>query len=90
MLLPQSPTSRGRHDQVPAFFHNPANQVAFQCYFDVNAPEGRHQLSPGVPGTGKQEGTEFPQSAPKFRELFRTQFPTLRRCGRCELAREAI
>jgi hypothetical protein len=57
-------------EQMHAFFHDPANHVAFQCYFDVNAPEGRHQLSPGVPGTGKQEGTEFPQSAAKFRELF--------------------
>jgi hypothetical protein len=53
-----------------AFFQNSANHVAFQCYFDINESDHRHQLSPGVPGTGKKEGTEFPLSAAKFRALF--------------------
>ncbi len=57
-------------EQMHAFITEPANAVAFHCYFDINEEDHRHQLSPGVPGTGKKEGTEFPRSAAKFRELF--------------------
>jgi len=35
------------------------------CYFDVQAPDGHHQLSPGASGT-----MEFPLAAAKFKELF--------------------
>ena len=55
--------------------HDSANHVAFQCYFDINESDHGHQLSPGVPGTGKKEGTEFPLSAAKFRELFGAAAP---------------
>ena len=57
-------------EQMHAFIQDPANRVAFHCYFDINESDHRHQLSPGVPGTGKKEGTEFPLSAAKFRQLF--------------------
>ena len=53
-----------------AFITDAANHVAFQCYFDINEGDHRHQLSPGVAGTGKKEGTEYPRSAARFRELF--------------------
>ena len=57
-------------EQMHAFISDPVNQVAFHCYFDVNETDLRHQLSPGVVGTGKKEGTEFPRSAAKFKALF--------------------
>lgn len=50
-----------------AFICDPANNVAFHCYFDVQAPDGRHQLSPGVDGN---EQTPFPRSATLFKQLF--------------------
>ena len=57
-------------ERMHAFVTDPANRVAFHCYFDINESDHRHQLSPGVPGTGKKEGTEFPVSSAKFRTLF--------------------
>ena len=56
--------------QMHAFLMDPANGVAFHCYFDINDTTLRHQLSPGVAGTGKKEGTEFPKSAARFKALF--------------------
>lgn len=53
--------------QMFDFIHNPANNVFFECYFDVEAGDGHHQLSPGV---GGQEETEFPKSSALFRKLF--------------------
>ncbi len=58
-------------EQMHAFITDPNNNVGFHCYFDINESDHRHQLSPGVTGTGKQEGTEFPKSAAKFRALFK-------------------
>ena len=66
-------------EQMHAFILEPANNVAFHCYFDVNGSiGGNHQLSPGpkqpdAAGAGKKEGTEFPRSAARFRELFRAK-----------------
>jgi hypothetical protein len=60
-------------EQMHAFIHDPANNVAFQCYFDVNAPDGSHQLSPGPRGSKQKEGTVFPRAAARFRELFGVQ-----------------
>ena len=54
-------------EQMHKFITDPANNVYFHCYFDVQAPDGGHQLSPGLSGT---EVTEFPKSAAKFKELF--------------------
>jgi len=52
-------------EQMYKFINDPANDVAFHCYFNVNAPDGAHQLTPknGVP-------TQFPNSAKRFKELF--------------------
>jgi hypothetical protein len=36
-------------------------------YFDVNAPDGHHQLSPGADG---KEISSFPNAAARFRALF--------------------
>ncbi len=57
-------------EQMHAFLNDPANRVAFHCYFDINEAGNRHQVSPGIPGTGNKEGTEFPKGAALFRELF--------------------
>ena len=46
------------------------NNVAWHCYFDVEAGGGHHQLSPGKDGNHQ---TIFPKSAEKFRELFGKQ-----------------
>ena len=53
-------------EQMHAFITDPANNVLFHCYFDVNAGDGHHQLSPGV---GNKE-TQFPKAAARFKELF--------------------
>ncbi|WP_335979479.1 glycosyl hydrolase [Streptomyces sp. CA2R106] len=44
--------------------------VPYASYFDVNASDGAHQLSPGVDGSGTPITTGFPQSAAKFLALF--------------------
>ena len=46
------------------FIVNPANSVAFQAYFDVNASDGAHELSPA------DGQTAFPNAAALFRKLF--------------------
>ena len=54
-------------EQMHRFIVAPTNHVAFHCYFDVQAPDGHHQLSPSASGTEK---TEFPLAAAKFKQLF--------------------
>ena len=54
-------------EQMYQFIMDPKNNVMFHCYFDVQAGDGHHQLSPGAKGN---EVTEFPRSAAKFQELF--------------------
>lgn len=54
-------------EQMHAFITDSANNVAFHCYFDVQAPDGHHQLSPGKDGNEK---LEFPQASARFKELF--------------------
>ena len=54
-------------EQMSKFILDPANHVAFHCYFDVWAGDGNHQLSPGIKGT---EVTKFPQSLEMFRKYF--------------------
>lgn len=54
-------------EQMNRFISDPANHVYFHCYFDVDAPDGGHQLSNGRSGT---ETTRFPKAAVKFKELF--------------------
>jgi len=52
--------------QMYNFIQDPANNVAFHVYFDVQAGDGHHQLT-NVPGSTT---TEFPNSAALFRQLF--------------------
>lgn len=47
-----------------------AANVPYASYFDVNASDGAHQLSPGAGGNGSPVTTEFPQSAARFLSLF--------------------
>ncbi len=54
-------------ENMHAFITDPANHVAWHCYFDVQAPDGKHQLSPGKKG---DEKIEFPEAAGRFKELF--------------------
>jgi hypothetical protein len=54
-------------EQMHQFINDPANRVYFHCYFDVEAPDGGHQLSPGIHGDQK---TTFPNAAAKFKTLF--------------------
>lgn len=54
-------------EQMHKFITDPANNVYFDVYFDVQAGDGHHQLSPGVK---ENEVTEFPLSAARFRTLF--------------------
>ena len=57
-------------ERMKAFITDPANNVAWHCYFDVNAPDHHHQVSPGVGEHGQPEKTEFPRAAARFVELF--------------------
>ena len=54
-------------EEMHAFIHTPANNVLFECYFDVTAGDGDHQLVPDPKG---QRETKFPKSAAKYLELF--------------------
>jgi hypothetical protein len=54
-------------EQMYKFITDPKNNVILHCYFDVEASDGKHQLSTGEKGTHK---TIFPKSAAKFVELF--------------------
>ncbi len=62
--------------QMYKFMANPANHVAWDSYFEFRAPDGDHQISPGL-GHYK---TEFPKSAAEFQKLFGGRRP--RRAGR--------
>lgn len=55
-------------EQMHAFVNDPANRVAFHCYFDVDCPPpvGMHRLTPGPKG----EPSRFPAASAKFRTLF--------------------
>ncbi len=57
-------------EQMHQFINDPANNVAWHCYFDVQAPDVAHQVSPGLKGNEK---TEFPKASARFRELFGKQ-----------------
>ncbi len=54
-------------ERMHQFIADPSNNVYFHCYFDVQAPDGAHQLSSGI---GEDEGIEFPKASARFRELF--------------------
>lgn len=55
-------------EQMHKFIMDPANRVAWHCYFDITTKgEAHHQLSPGPDG---KFATDFPQSAARFKDLF--------------------
>lgn len=54
-------------ERMHAFICDPANKVYFHCYFDVQAGDGHHHLSPGLKNN---EVTDFPKSAARFTALF--------------------
>jgi hypothetical protein len=54
-------------EKMHEFITNPANNVAFHCYFDVDAHDGGHQL---CPNPGGKIVTKFPRSSARFLELF--------------------
>lgn len=54
-------------ERIHEFINDPANNVYFHCYFDVQAGDGHHQLSPGL---AEDETNEFPQAAARFRTFF--------------------
>ena len=59
--------------QMHDFIMNRSNRVMWHCYFDVEAGDGKHQLSPGKDGKFQ---SLFPKSAAKFKELFGGATPT--------------
>lgn len=52
-------------EKMYEFIQDPANNVYFHCYFDVNAGDGHHQLT-----SDGNTPTEFPQSAARFKDFF--------------------
>ncbi|MDA3797734.1 MAG: glycosyl hydrolase [Kiritimatiellae bacterium] len=54
-------------EQMYKFMTDPTNNVIIQCYFDVEAGDGKHQLSKGA---NENHQTLFPKSAKKYLELF--------------------
>lgn len=67
-----SPNTYGGRDnpvfiqKMYEFIHEPANNVHYHSYFDIQAPDGHHQLTQLPNGAP----SEFPQGAALFRQLF--------------------
>ena len=53
-------------EQMHKLICDPANNVEWHCYFDVEAGDGGHQLSPGL----NNRPSQFPKSAELFHKLF--------------------
>lgn len=53
-------------ERMHAFITDPRNNLLYHSYFDYQAGDGHHQLSPGDKGFQ----TEFPLAAARFRQLF--------------------
>lgn len=58
----------GYIEKMVQFINDPENNVYFECYFDVAAPDGDHQL---CPDPNKDRPTKFPKASAKFLELYR-------------------
>lgn len=54
-------------ERMHGFINDPANNIYFHSYFDVQAGDGHHQLSPGLSGEDK---VDFPLASARFRGLF--------------------
>jgi hypothetical protein len=64
------------------FIQDPANNVAFHVYFDVNASDGGHQVT-SLPG---RTATSYPNAAALYRKLFGLPFPQNNDIGTVGLA----
>ncbi|WP_375754264.1 glycoside hydrolase family 26 protein [Corallococcus exercitus] len=56
--------------QMLAFIFNPANNVGYHSYFDIQAPDGHHQLSSADANGGNTFVTEFPNAAAAFKNFY--------------------
>ncbi|EAU62480.1 putative secreted protein [Stigmatella aurantiaca DW4/3-1] len=56
--------------QMLAFIFDPANNVAYHSYFDVQAGDGHHQLSHVDNAGGNTFQTEFPNAAAAFKSHY--------------------
>ncbi|RYZ42291.1 MAG: beta-mannanase, partial [Myxococcaceae bacterium] len=58
-----------------AFIFDPANNVGYHSYFDIQAPDGHHQLSSADNNGGNTFVTEFPNAAAAFKAFYANQGP---------------
>ncbi|RYZ36776.1 MAG: beta-mannanase, partial [Myxococcaceae bacterium] len=56
--------------QMLAFIFNPANNVGYHSYFDIQAGDGHHQLSSADNSGGNTFITEFPNAATVFKNYY--------------------
>ncbi|RKH83668.1 beta-mannanase [Corallococcus sp. AB045] len=61
--------------QMLAFIFNPANNVGYHSYFDIQAPDGHHQLSSADNNGGNTFVTGFPNAAAAFKGFYANQNP---------------
>jgi hypothetical protein len=57
-------------EQMLAFIFDPANNVGYHSYFDVQAADGHHQLSSADSAGGNTFKTEFPNAAALFKSYY--------------------
>jgi len=57
-------------EQMYKFIYKPANNVYFECYFDVSAGDGDHRLVPETDKNKPPQETKLPEAAAKYKELF--------------------
>ncbi|RKH71123.1 glycoside hydrolase family 26 protein [Corallococcus aberystwythensis] len=63
--------------QMLAFIFDPANNVGYHSYFDIQAADGHHQLSSADNTGGNTFVTEFPNAAAAFKNFYAGQNPQL-------------
>ncbi|NOK11389.1 glycoside hydrolase family 26 protein [Corallococcus exercitus] len=56
--------------QMLAFIFDPANNVGYHSYFDIQAADGHHQLSSADANGGNTFVTEFPNAAAVFKNYY--------------------
>ncbi|ATB28452.1 glycoside hydrolase family 26 protein [Melittangium boletus] len=61
--------------QMLEFIFDPANNVGYHSYFDIQASDGHHQLSSADSNGGNTFKTEFPNAAALFKSYYGTSTP---------------
>jgi len=61
--------------QMLEFVFDPANNVGYHSYFDIQASDGHHQLSSADNSGGNTFKTEFPNAAALFKSDYGTSTP---------------